>query len=41
MKKNKLKVHKYVIRSVEVVILLLILIYLASFWELLYLNFKG
>lgn len=39
--KNKLKVHKYIIRSVEVVILLLILIYFAGIWEQLHLNFKG
>ena len=40
-KKKDLKLHKYIIRSVEVLVLFLIIIYLIGFWEQLHLIFKG
>lgn len=40
-KNNNLKVNKYIIRGIEIIILILIAIYFFAFAELLNLNFKG
>lgn len=40
-KQNELKLHKYIIQGVEVLVLVLLFIFLLGFWELLNLHFKG
>lgn len=40
-KNNKLKVNKYIIRGIEIIILILMSIYFFAFAELLNINFKG